>query len=186
VRLVEEPGLSSPKASILRNGTSTILGIAARDYRGLAATISGALWHQNIDLRQAHLFSAMHHCLALDFFHLAPQERLSMPEVPRFVEDAIRRRLFIADSDEDGLPHIAGSASLQEWRHGLHCLRFETSEAANGLIYMLTYKIFRHLHGDIFGLSAQAAHGRAYVSVYHRLPRELSLTQAQDITTRHF
>jgi hypothetical protein len=170
VRLVEEPGLSSPKASILRDGTSTILGIAARDYRGLAATISGALWHQNIDLRQAHLFSAMHHCLALDFFHLAPQERLAMLEVPRLVEDAIRRRLFIADSDEAGLPRIAGSASLQEWRHGLHCLRFETAEAASGLVYVLTYKIFRHLQGDIFALSAQAAHGGAYVSVYHRPP----------------
>ena len=186
VRLAEEPELSSPKASILRDGTSTIIGIAARDYRGLAATISGALWHQNIDLRQAHLFSAMHHRLALDFFHVAPGERPLPQEVTRFVEDAIRRQLFIANSDEAGLPRIAGSASLREWRPGLHCLRFETSEDASGLVYVLTYKIFRHLQGDIFGMKAHTAHGRAYVSVYHRLPDGLSLDKAQAITAEVF
>jgi len=186
VRLVEEPDNSSPKASILRDGASMILGIAARDYRGLAATISGALWHQNIGLRQAHLFSAMHHRLALDFFHVAPGERPLLPEVTRFVEDAIRRRLFIADSDEAGLPRIAGSASIREWRHGLHCLRFETSEDASGLVYVLTYKIFRYLQGDIFGLSAHTVRGRAYASVYHRLPPDLSLEKAQAITSEHF
>ena len=57
---------------------------------------------------------------------------------------------------------------------------------ASGLVYVLTYKIFRHLRGDIFGLSAHAARGRAYVSVYHRLPRELSLEHAQAIVARHF
>lgn len=186
VRLVEEPEHSSPKASILRDGASTIVAIAARDYRGLAATISGALWHQNIDLRQAHLFSAMHHRLALDFFHVAPGERPLPPEVTRCVEDAIRGQLFIADSDEAGLPRIAGSASLRDWRNGLHCLRFETSEDASGLVYVLTYKIFRHLQGDIFGLSAHTARGRAYVSVYHRLPSDLSLDKAQVITAEHF
>lgn len=186
VRLAEEPNDPSPKASILREGTSTMLGIAARDYRGLAATISGALWHRHIDMNQAHLFSAMHHRLALDFFHLAPRERGSMSEVSRFVEDAIRRRLFIADADEEDLPRIVGSASLREWRQGLHCLRFETSQKADGLVYVLTYKIFRHLRGDIFGLSAQAVRGRAYVSVYHRPPPGLSLAQAQEITAAHF
>jgi hypothetical protein len=137
-------------------------------------------------LRQAHLFSAAHHRLALDFFHVAPGERPLLPEVTRFVEDAIRRRLFIADSDEAGLPRIAGSASIREWRHGLHCLRFETSEDASGLVYVLTYKIFRYLQGDIFGLSAHTARGRAYASVYHRLPPELSLEKAQAVTAEHF
>ncbi len=186
VRLVEAPDLAGPKASILRDGTATIVGIAARDYRGLAATISGALWRQKIDLRQAHLFSAMHHRLALDFFHLAPRDQPILPEVTAFVEDAIRRQLYIAESDEAGLPRVVGSARLREWRHGLHCLRFETSEGSTGLVYVLTYKIFRHLQGDIFALSAQATRGRAYVSVYHRLPREMSLEQAQAIVARHF
>jgi len=186
VRLAEEPDMFSPKAGILRDGTSTIIGIAARDYRGLAATMSGALWHQKIDLRQAHLFSATNHRLALDFFHLAPQKRALPPEIIRFLEDAIQRQLFIADSDEAALPRIAGSASLREWRHGLHCLRFETSEDISGLVYVLTYKIFRHLRGDIFGLRAHSVPGRAYVSVYHRLPPDLSIEEAHAITARHF
>ena len=128
----------------------------------------------------------MHHRLALDFFHLAPRDQPILPEVTAFVEDAIRRQLYIAESDEAGLPRVVGSARLREWRHGLHCLRFETSEGSTGLVYVLTYKIFRHLQGDIFALSAQATPGRAYVSVYHRLPREMSLEQAQAIVARHF
>ncbi len=186
VRLAEQPDQCGPKAAILRDGTSTILGIAAEDYRGLAATISGALWHQKIDLRQAHLFSATHHRLALDFFHFAPRERPMTLDLTRLVEDAIRQRRFIADADEAGLPRIAGNVSIQEWRNGLHCLRFETAEDASGLVYVLTYKMFRHLRADIFGLRAHAAGGRAYVSVYHRLPPELTLAQAQDLTARHF
>lgn len=161
MRLVEEPEHSSPKAGILRDGTSTIMGIAARDYRGLAATISGTLWHQSSDVRQAHLFSAMHHRLALDFFHVAPGDRPLSLDVTRFVEDAIRRQLFVANSDAPGMPRIAGVASLREWRHGLHCLRFETAEDAGGLVYVLTHRIFRHLRGDIFGMKAHTANGRA-------------------------
>jgi hypothetical protein len=75
VRLVEEPTSARPKASILRDGASTIVCVAARDYRGLAASIGGAFWQQKIDLRQAHMFSAMHHGLALDFFHLPPRDK---------------------------------------------------------------------------------------------------------------
>ena len=43
VRLVEEPDDSNPKASILRDGASMILGIAARDYRGLAPRLAAPL-----------------------------------------------------------------------------------------------------------------------------------------------
>jgi hypothetical protein len=186
LRLVEEPDFSAPKVSILRDGATTLLGIAARDFRGLAATISGALWHQNVGLHQAHLFSAAHHRLALDFFHLAPREQPLPPAIERAVEEAIQEKRFIADSDEAGLPLIVGTASLREWRHGLHCLRFETASDPGGLVYVLTYRIFRHLQGDIFGLSAHAARGKAFVSVYHRLPAEMSLEEAQAIVARHF
>jgi hypothetical protein len=163
-----------------------MVGIAARDYRGLAATITGALWHQKIDLRQAHLFSAARHRLALDFFHVAPGEQVAMTEAARLVEEAIRQRRFIAESDEALLPQITGTASLREWRNGLHCLRFEAPEEASGLIYVLTYKVFRHLQGDIFALSAQVARGRTYVAVYHRLPGGLPLEQAKRIVEARF
>ena len=186
VRLAEEPDWSNPKASVLRDGAARMVGIAARDYRGLAATITGALWHRKIDLRQAHLFSATRHRLALDFFHVAPGEQVAMTEAARFVEEAIRQRRFIAESDEALLPRITGTASLREWRNGLHCLRFEAPEEAGGLIYVLTYKVFRHLQGDIFALSAQVARGRTYVAVYHRLPDGLSLEQARQIVEAQF
>lgn len=186
LRLVEEPERVEPKASLLRDGTSTMVGVAARDYRGLAATISGALWHQGIELRQAHLFSARQQRLALDFFHLAPRERPLPSDLTRHIEDAIRRQLYINDEDEARLPRVQGDVSLHEWRPGLCCLRFETTQSESGLIYALTYQVFRHLRGNIFGLTAHAARGRAFVSVYHSLPPDLSLEQAQAIAAQHF
>lgn len=52
--------------------------------------------------------------------------------------------------------------------------------------HALTYKVFRHLLGNIFGLTAHTARGKAFVSVYHSLPAELSLAQAQAITAERF
>jgi hypothetical protein len=186
VRLVEDPGAASPKASILREGTSTIVGVAARDYRGLAASISGAFWYKKIELRQAHLFSAMNHGLALDFFHVAPCDRPLMPDLARFIETVIQEHRFIREADEAELPRVTGQASLREWQPGLYCLRFETSQDGSGLIYALTYKVFRHLRGDIYGLTAHATRGKAYVSVYHDLPDDLPLEQAQAVVAQHF
>ena len=186
VRLAESPDSTGPKVNLLREGTSTIVGVAARDYRGLAATISGAFWYKNIELQQAHLFSAMQHGLALDFFHLAPRDQPLMPDLTSVIQRVIQQRLFIRDSDEGDLPRVTGRVSLREWRPGQYCLRFETLQNANGLIYSLTYKVFRHLRGNIFGLTAHATRGNAYVSVYHSLPPDLSLEQAQVIAAQHF
>ncbi|MCL4179869.1 MAG: hypothetical protein KJ072_19250 [Verrucomicrobia bacterium] len=186
VRMVEEPDATGPKASLLRDGRSTLVGVAARDYRGLAASISGALWHSQIELRQAHLFSAMNHGLALDFFHLAPRDQPLRPDLTRFLEEVIRERRFIHESDEATLPTVTGHVSLQEWRPGQFCLRFESTRNSEGLIYALTYRVFRHLRGNIFGLSAQARPDRAYISVYLSLPRDLSPASARDIVGRHF
>lgn len=186
VRLVEEPDTAGPKASILRDGTSNIVGVAARDFRGLAASISGAFWHCNIELQQAHLFSAMSHGLALDFFHVARRDKPLSSDLVKAIEDAIRLKLYIADADQANLPQVSGIASLQEWRPGLYCLRFETSHRFCGLIYTLTYKVFRYLRGNIFGLAAHAARDRSYISVYHSLPADLSLKQAQVIAAKYF
>lgn len=186
LRLAGQPEAGGPKASILRDSTSIIVGVAAQDYRGLAASISGAFWHRQIDLRQAHLFSAAQHGLALDFFHLAPRSQPLSPGLTRFIEEAIQGRRYIADEDEASLPRVTGQASLREWRPGQYCLQFESAQDTSGLIYALTYKVFRHLHGNIFGLTAQTARGKAFVSVYHSLPAELSLAQAQAITAERF
>lgn len=185
-RLFQEPGPVGPKAAVLRDGTATLIGVAARDYRGLAASLSGAFWHQKIGLSQAHLFSATNHGLALDFFHVAPQDRPLGSELARLIEDAIERRLYVADSDEANLPRVEGSASLQEWRPGQYRLRFETSEDVGGLIYALTYKVFRYLRGNIFGLTAHVARRHAYVSVYHSLPVDLAPDAARAIVASHF
>jgi hypothetical protein len=163
-----------------------IVGAAAHDYRGLAATLSGALWHQGIALRQAHLFSATRYGLALDFFHVASRAQPLGAEQMRGVKTAIQEQRYISDADEAGLPRLAGSVSLREWRPGLYHLRFETAVEADGLVYALTYKVFRHLGGNIFALTAHAARGQAYVSVYHSLPPELSLEQAQAIAAATF
>ncbi|MBI4624631.1 MAG: hypothetical protein HY736_15610 [Verrucomicrobia bacterium] len=186
VRLIEEPGTTAVKAAIVRDGTAMILGVAARDYRGLAATISGALWHRRIEFRQAHLFSAMHHGLALDFFHLAPSPQPLAADLVASIEDAILRRLYIADADEASLPAVTGQATLHEWRPAQYCLRFETAAGGSGLIYAITYKMFRHLRANIFGLTAHTARGKAFVSVYHSLPNDLPLPEAQRILADRF
>jgi len=51
---------------------------------------------------------------------------------------------------------------------------------------MLTYKVFRYLEGNIFGLAAHTVRGRIYVSVYLSLPPHLTLDAARAIVTRHF
>lgn len=179
LKLFKEPSTAQPRASILRDANSMIVGIAARDYRGLAASISGAFWRKNIALRQAHLFSAMNHGLALDFFHIAPREPSLPGDLTRFIEQTIQNRALISDADEAGLPRLRGAVTFQEWRPTQYCLRFETTEDVSGAVYALTYRIFRYLRGDIFGLAAHAARGKAFVSIYHTLPPDLSQKQAE-------
>jgi len=186
VRLAQEPASAGPRVSVLRDGMATIVGIAARDYRGLAAVIAGAFWQNKIELRQAHLFSAMNHGLALDFFHISPCEQRHLPKLKQSLADAIQRQLYIAESDEANLPGLTGGLFLRDWRPGQCCLRLETSQDVSGLIYALTHKVYRHLRGNIFGLTAHAAGGKAYISVYLSLPPDLSLEQAQIIVKQHF
>jgi len=186
VRLAGGGGAVGPKAAIIRDGTSTMLAVATRDYRGLAASISGALWKSQVDLRQAHLFSAMNHGLALDFFHLAPGAKPLRQDLSGIVEDAIRAQRHIAEADEAGLPPIDGLFMLTESRPGQHRLRFETSRGSGGLIYALTYKVFRYLEGNIHGLTAHTARGNAYISIYYSLPARKSLNETRAIVESRF
>ena len=186
LRLAEPPGNTGPKAAVLRDGAALILGVAARDYPGLAATISGSLWQQGIELRQAHLFSAMNYGLALDFFHVATPVKSLGPQVTRTLEEAIRERRHIAPEDEAGLPPVPGEKSLTEPRPGQFRLGFETSRNSAGLLYALTYKVYRHLRGNIFGLEAHSAKAKVFVSVHHSLPPDLALAAAQAIVRERF
>ncbi len=186
VRLAEKDAAVGPKAAIIRDGSSTMLGVATRDYRGLAASISGALWHSQVELRQAHLFSATNHGLALDFFHLALGDKPLPQDLAGIVEEAIEARRHIAADDEAHLPPIDGRFTLIESRAGLHCLRFETARNSGGLIYALTYKVYRYLEGNIYGLTAHTARGNAYISIYCGLPRGRGPEEARAIVEKRF
>lgn len=179
VRLVEESDAPPAKATLLREGAAVILGVAARDYRGLAATISGELFRQGLELRQAHLFSAMNHGLVLDFFHLAPCATPLPSDLTRAVETAIREQRHIAEMDAAELPPHGGRLTLNEWRPGQFCLRGEGAGNVSGLLYALTYRVFRQLAGNIFALTAHAARDRAYVAVYFSTPTATSVEELE-------
>ncbi len=186
VRLARKNDSVGPKVDVARDGTSPILRVAARDYRGLAASITGALWHSKVEPVQAHLFSAMNHGLALDFFHLALGNQPPPQDLATNVAEAIHTRLHIADADEATLPEIDGRFTLTETRPGLHCLRFETIRNASGLIYALTYKVFRHLQGNIHALKAHTTRDHTYISIYYSPPLRSTLEEARAIVEKRF
>jgi hypothetical protein len=179
-----EPG--TPRVIPLRVGASTIIGVAARDYPGLAATITGALYQCRLPLAQAHLFSATFTGLALDFFHVARANDPLPANLPRQVEEAIIRRLHIGDDDEALLPPVTGTASLTGWRSGIFRLQFDAPQDPPGLVYAVAYKVFRHLRGNIFGLTAEATRAGASVTIFHSLPADLLLTTAREIVRDRF
>ncbi len=185
LRLVDEPD-AGPRAALLRDGGSVLLGLAARDFRGLAACISGTLWQHHLNLRQAHLFCATNHQLALDFFHLAPGTEAIPANLPRLIEEAITRHAHIGEADEAQLPPLLGRPELDAMPSGNFRLRYETDHDTAGLVYALSYKVFRHLGGGIHGLSANTVRGRTYITVTHSLPATLSLAEARDIVARLF
>lgn len=184
--LAEDPEPGGSKVVLLPGGPSSIIGVAARDFRGLAACITGALWHAGINLRQAHLFSATRFGLALDFFHVMPGGAPVGGTLLRTLQAAIRHQRHIADEDEAFLPPLAGQTGILEWRPGQFCLRHEAVHEAAGLVYALAYKVFRHLRGNIFSLQAHATRGLAYVAVFHSLPPDLPLADAQAIVATAF
>jgi hypothetical protein len=184
--LGEDPDFAEPKAVLLSGGAAPLVGVAARDYPGLAATISGAFARHGIELRQAHFFSAARYRLALDFFHLAIDGRALPAGLCQSIEEAIRQRLHFSAKDEAALPRLKGKVTLEAWHSGLCRLQFETAEDYKGLLYALACKVHCHLRANIFGLTAHGRRGRAYISVYHDLPDELSLEEARRIVEERF
>jgi hypothetical protein len=136
------------------------------------------LWQQGIELRQAHLFSANHHGLALDFFHLQTDGKPLPPDLTRLVGQAILNQLHIARSDEAGLPEIRGKFTLSEIRPGECCLRFESEHDTPGTVYALCHRVFHRLHGDIHGLTAHSTRRGSLISIYLKLPPDLPLDDA--------
>jgi len=185
LQLAEEPE-AGPKAAMVREGGSVLLALAALDFRGLAACISGALWEHHITLRQAHLFCATHHQLALDFFHLAQGSQALPADLPRLIEHAIRHQLHISDADEALLPILDTRPTLDATPSGACRLRYETTCDTGGLVYALSFKVFRHLGGSIHCLTANTARGRAYITVIHSLPPGRTLAAARKIIERCF
>lgn len=172
----DKPG---PKARLVRKGALTILAVAAQDYPGLAASISGALWQAGVPLRQAHLFSSETHRVALDFFHLAPGEDGPLPPgLVKTVEEAIQRRAHIGDGVRAGLPRVGDGLTITPWRASFR-MSAETAGDVGGLIYALTYHIFRDLGGNVHGLTAQSRKGRAIVDVYFESRSGMDLEEAR-------
>jgi len=189
IRLAADPTYDEPKAAVIRDGGSLILGVASRDFRGLAAIITGSLLTEGIGLTQAHLFSSSRNSLALDFFHLGGHPGPdALAELPAHVEDAIRQRVFHPGDAAagGGSSENSGERSLEEWRPGLFCLRFATREQkpVGAIIHALVQTVYRDLRGNVHALKANTARGSTFVSVYHSMPAEVSADEARTILAR--
>ena len=185
LRLASDPACEEPKTAIFRDGASVILGVVSRDFRGLAAVITGALWRMGVGLHQAHLFTSAEQGLALDFFHLAG-DVASPGELANQVGEAIRQRSFISDESESDRVHVGeGELSLEEWRPGLYCLRVETPldglSGETGLVHSLALGVYRQLHGAVHAMKVHSSRGRAYAAVYHTIPAGMPVAEARDI-----
>lgn len=176
---------TTPKVDFVRDGDAILLGVAAQDFRGLAACIAGALFHHGVSLTQAHLFSATNHQLALDFFHLATDQPLPR-DLTAIVRDAVQRRLHIGETDAASLPALCGTFQLDGNATRGYSLRHETKCDASGLLYALTWKVFHHLGASIHGLYALSARGTTFITVHLKLPHDRPLHEAQNIVQREF
>jgi hypothetical protein len=181
VKLADRRGSRNPgpKAAIVRDGTATLLGVAARDFPGLAACITGELWKSGYSLAQANLFSAINHGLALDFFHVSPSGPAPSDDLARSVERAIIEHRHIGPDDEKNLTELDGVPILEEVRPGQYRLRHDTPQDTAGLVYALCYRVLRDLHGDIHGLKSQVARGQSFISIYLSLPADRPFEKAR-------
>jgi tRNA threonylcarbamoyladenosine modification (KEOPS) complex Pcc1 subunit len=176
---------TAPKVDLIRDGDAILLGVAAKDFRGLAACIAGALYQLGVNLSQAHLFSATRCRLAFDFFHLVENQDLP-PDLTARVREAVQQKLYIAEADAASLPPLRGEFELKGTEKGGYCLRHTTTSNASGLLYALTWKVYHHLGASIHGLSAQTSRGTTFVTVHLTLPYERSLEDAREIVRQHF
>lgn len=169
-----------PKAELIHEGPSDILAVAARDWRGLAACISGELWRLGIPLRQAHLFSASQHGLALDFFHVQLDGTRLPRDLAASVESAIIERRHLDDREESSLTSLSGMLTLTQTRPGEYRLRFESLHDEPGQVYALCWRAWRHLEANIHGLISHGTGAGSYIALDLTLPSHLTATEARD------
>lgn len=165
IHLAQDGDFHAPRVTLLRDDRSHILGVSARDNKGLAASICGVLWHNNIEVAQAHLFSASSHRLALDFFHLSTPPDQFPPRLTHTIEESI---LLTGEEElaRDEGPHLEGEIRVQEWRADSYLLRFKGQQAPTGALYTLTRHLFLSLQANVFGLTARYQKGNAHVSIF--------------------
>ncbi|MDA1066317.1 MAG: hypothetical protein O3C43_07425 [Verrucomicrobia bacterium] len=186
LRLAQDTQFNDCKSTLLRAGASTILGIAARDVRGLAATITGLLWQNGVRLTQAHLFSSSNHNLAIDFFHIEPMGKSFPENMARIIEKRVNEGLVVEEAVGVSPPKLKGGVSLVEWRPGQYSLKYEGNEDRDGLIFSLTFGIFKYLNANIFGLTAYKTRRGVFASVYLNLPETISFEEARQLVENHF
>lgn len=186
LRLAEDSEYDEPKISLFRDGASMILGLATRDFRGLAATVSGEFRANGIEILQAHFFSSSRFGLALNFFHFelagAPLSR----HFGKRVYDAVVNRSHLECGDEEMVGSLDGNTTFKEWRDNQFCLSFEGSHSDGSLLYSLCLKMYLHLKADIFALKAHSTQTRSFVSIYHSLPEEVSPETARRHVNEYF
>ena len=142
-----------PLVRLIFDGPSTIIGVAARDYRGLAATVTGGLAEKGIPLLQAHLFSAKRYGLVLDFFHVVLPDRTVGTEVASKLDAVLRDQEVIGHHPQAVLPPLWGKASLVPWDDsGRFQLQVETQDQAVGLMHALTSRIYGCLEAGYLGV----------------------------------
>lgn len=186
VELAENPSKGA-LVKLIFDGPSTIIGVAAKDYRGLATTITGALAERGIPMIQAHLFSAKRYGLALDFFHISLPDRLQGNELTKDLQSLIQKQMLFPESPGSPRPLERGTFTLRLWdESGRYQLHMVTQNHSIGLIHAITSRIYLHLQGNIFGLTAYTGRDSAYITVCHTLPDHLSLGDAQAILEREF
>lgn len=188
LRLASDATHNEPKVAIIRDGSSLILGVACRDFRGLAAIITDCLLAEGIGLTQAHLFSASGYSLALDFFHLDRHTGAGITaELPARVAEAIRRHAFFDAAATPQSPSAVADAewSIEAWREGLFCLRVACRQCQPGkVIHALVQAVYRDLRGNVHALKANSARGQTFVSIYHSMPDEVSPEEARRVLER--
>ena len=185
--LVYEPTADiAPKVAALNDGAGMILGVAARDFPGLAACISGALKGQGVVLAQAHFFSAMNHRLVLDFFHLAADGRPIPKELTKAIELAICEQRHLADADEAALPSLSEPLELDAPKEGAFRLRCTISREASSVIYTLCLKLHRHLRANIHSLVAQATATNTVITIHFATLKKHTLEEVRALVAKSF
>ncbi|MEO0446742.1 MAG: hypothetical protein AAF191_11780, partial [Verrucomicrobiota bacterium] len=132
-------------------------------------------------------FTASTYRLALNFFHVTPQEDQPLPNtLVEEVEDAIEARRHMTEDLPDSLVQEVSEAALTPWRSNFRLTMETRDENISGAVYALTSLAYRQLDGHVFGLDAQSTRGTANISIYLGLRPGLSPDEARHLLGQAF